>query len=180
MEEDTRNLVDEFKGMSNEQVFDELNKNRNELEVAVENVEHDFNVGTIVRSANSFNVSKVHIIGKKKYNRRGAMCTDKYLEILHWESPEDFLHDQRERSRELVAIENNTKRVLPLSQKEFKDNTTLVFGSEGNGLTREMIDSADDVREIESFGSTRSVNVGVAAGIAMYEWTRQNVLSKNK
>ena len=176
--EDTRNLVDEYKGMSNEQVFDELNKKRNSLEVAIENVEHDFNVGTIVRSANSFNVSKVHIIGKKKYNRRGAMCTDKYLEILHWESLEDFLHDQRERNRELVAIENNTKRVLPLSQKEFKDNTTLVFGSEGNGLTREMIDFADDVREIESFGSTRSVNVGVAAGIAMYEWVRQRVLNR--
>ena len=176
--EDTRNLVDEYKGMSNEQVFDELNKKRNNLEVAIENVEHDFNVGTIVRSANSFNVSKVHIIGKKKYNRRGAMCTDKYLEILHWESLEDFLHDQRARSRELVAIENNTERVLPLSQKEFKDNTTLIFGSEGNGLTREMIGFVDDVREIESFGSTRSVNVGVAAGIAMYEWARQRVLSR--
>lgn len=176
--EDTRNLVDEYKGMSNEQVFDELNKKRNSLEVAIENVEHDFNVGTIVRSANSFNVSKVHIIGKKKYNRRGAMCTDKYLEILHWESLEDFLHDQRRRNRELVAIENNTERVLPLSQKEFKDNTTLVFGSEGNGLTREMIDFVDDVREIESFGSTRSVNVGVAAGIAMYEWVRQRVLNR--
>lgn len=176
MEEDTRNLVDEFKGMSNEQVFDELDKKRSELEVAIENVEHDFNVGTIVRSANSFNVKKVHIIGKKKYNRRGAMCTDKYLKIEHWENLEDFLRDQRERGRELVAIENNTERVLPLSKKQFKLETTLVFGSEGNGLTKEMIDGADDVREIESFGSTRSVNVGVAAGIAMYEWTRQNIL----
>ena len=178
--EDTRNLIDKYKGMSNEQVFDELNKKRNSLEVAIENVEHDFNIGTIVRSANSFNVSKVHIIGRKKYNRRGAMCTDKYLEIIHWEKLEDFLKDQRRRGRELVGIENNTERVLPLSNKKFKNETTLIFGSEGNGLTKEMIDGCDDIREIESFGSTRSVNVGVAAGIAMYEWARQNVLSKNK
>lgn len=174
--EDTRNLIDEFKGMENEQIFDELNKKRNTLEVAIENVEHDFNVGTIVRSANSFNVAKVHVIGKKKYNRRGAMCTDKYLEIVHWNDLSDFVKDQKERGREMVAIENNTERALPLSKKKFEKATTLIFGSEGNGLTKELIDEAQDVREIESFGSTRSVNVGVAAGIAMYEWARQNVL----
>lgn len=174
--EDTRNLVDEYKGLTNEQVFDELNKKRNELEVAIENVEHDFNVGTIVRSANSFNARRVHIIGRKKYNRRGAMCTDKYLEIVHWKRVEDFLADQKERGREVVAIENNVERMQPLAKKNFGEKTTLVFGSEGNGLSKEMIDGCDDVREIESFGSTRSVNVGVAAGIAMYEWARQNVL----
>ena len=177
MEEDTRNLVDEYKGMANEAVYEALNAKRNALEVAIENVEHDFNIGTIVRSANSFNVSKVHIIGKKKYNRRGAMCTDKYLEIVHWENAGDFANDQVSRGRELVAIENNTDRVGPLSEKKFADKTTLVFGSEGNGISQELLEKCDDVREIESFGSTRSVNVGVAAGIAMYEWTRQRVLS---
>ena len=87
--EDARNLIDEYKGLTNEQVFAALDKKRTPLEIAIENVEHDFNIGTIVRSANSFNVSKVHIIGKKKYNRRGAMCTDKYLEIIHHASIED-------------------------------------------------------------------------------------------
>ena len=174
--EDTRNLVDEYKGMSNEEVFDALSKKRNSLEVAIENVEHDFNIGTVVRNANSFNVSKVHIIGKKKYNRRGAMCTDKYLEICHHETIEDFLKSQE--GRELVAIENNTPRALPLHEKSFKDNTTLIMGSEGNGISAELLEKADDVRYIESFGSTRSVNVGVAAGIAMYEWVRQRVFEK--
>ena len=178
--DDTRNLVDEYKGMTNEQVFDELNKKRNELEVAIENVSHDFNVGTIVRSANSFNASKVHIIGKKKYNRRGAMCTDKYLEIIHWESYEDFMRDQRERRREVVAIENNTPRATCLGKKKFVAKTTLVFGSESNGITLELLEMADDVRVIESFGSTRSVNVGVAGGIAMYEWARQCVIEKSR
>lgn len=173
---DTRNLQDEYKGLANEQVFDELDKKRNALEVAIENVEHDFNAGTIVRSANNFNVAKVHIVGRRKYNRRGAMCTDKYLEVVYWGSVEEFLADQRMRGREVVAIENHTERALPLGKKVFEPKTTLMFGSEGSGLSEMAIRNADDVREIESFGSTRSVNVGVAAGIAMYEWARQCVL----
>ena len=175
--EDTRNLIDEYKGLSNEAVFAALSKKRTSLEVAIENVEHDFNIGTIVRSANSFNVAKVHIIGKKKYNRRGAMCTDKYLEIVHHATIEDFLATQE--GRELVAIENNTTRAKELHTKRFSGNTTLIFGSENNGITPELLEKTHDVRYIESFGSTRSVNVGVAAGIAMYEWTRQNIFSTN-
>ena len=171
--EDTRNLIDEYKGKTNEQVFDELSKKRQNLEIAIENVEHDFNIGSIVRTANSFNVAKVHIIGKKKYNRRGAMCTDKYIEIVHHASIEDFLRSQE--GRELVAIENNTERAKPLNEKEFTKKTTLIFGSENNGITMELLEKADDVRYIESFGSTRSVNVGVAAGIAMYEYARSIV-----
>ena len=171
--EDTRNLIDEYKGLENEQVFSALEKSRTPLEIAIENVEHDFNIGSIVRTANSFNVSIVHIIGKKKYNRRGAMCTDKYLKIVHHATIEDFLKTQE--NRELVAIENNTPRAKPLNDKKFEQNTTLIFGSENNGITKELLDKADDVRFIESFGSTRSVNVGVAAGIAMYEYVRQIV-----
>lgn len=174
--EDTRNLVDEYKGLPNEQVFDALEEKRSPLEIAIENVEHDFNIGSIVRTANSFNIQTVHIIGKKKYNRRGAMCTDKYLKIVHHPSLEDFLATQN--GRELVAIENNTPRAKALNDKKFVQDTTLIFGSENNGLTPELLAAATDVRFIESFGSTRSVNVGVAAGIAMYEYTRQILLEK--
>ena len=173
--EDTRNLIDEYKGLANEQVFDALSKKRTGLEIAIENVEHDFNIGSIVRTANSFNVSKVHIIGRKKYNRGGAMCTDKYLEIIHHATPEDFLKTQA--GRELVAIENNTPRARELHSKKFAKNTTLIFGSENSGITPDLLEKATDVRYIESFGSTRSVNVGAAAAIAMYEWTRQNILN---
>ncbi|MBQ6605846.1 TrmH family RNA methyltransferase [Candidatus Saccharibacteria bacterium] len=173
--EDRRNLVDEYKGMTNEQVFEALEQKRSELEIAIENVSHDFNVGTIVRSANSFNARAVHIIGKKKYNRRGAMCTDKYLKIFYWGDYKDFVQDQRERGREIVAIENNVPEATGLLDKKFVQKTTLVFGSEGEGISKELLGEADDVRLIESFGSTRSVNVGVAAGIAMYEWVRQCV-----
>ena len=172
--EDSRNLIDKFKGLENEQVKAELDKSRIPLEVAIENVEHDFNIGSIVRTANSFNVAKVHIIGKKKYNRRGAMCTDKYLEIIHHSTVADFLKTQA--GRELIAIENNTKEAKPLHVKQFTPDTTLIFGSENNGITPELLNQAHEIRYIESFGSTRSVNVGVAAGIAMYEYTRQVIL----
>ena len=169
--EDTRNLVDRFKGQSNEQIFDTLDKTRIPLEIAIENLEHDFNIGSIVRTANSFNVSKVHIIGKKKYNRRGAMCTDKYLAIIHHPSIEAFLETQK--NRELVAIENNTPHTNPLHDKKFIQSTTLIFGSENSGISTDLLKHVNDIRFIESFGSTRSVNVGAAAAIAMYEYTRQ-------
>ena len=102
------------------------------------------------------------------------MCTDKYLKIIHHETIESFLSTQD--NRELVAIENNTPRARALSSKKFIQDTTLIFGSENNGISEELLEKAKDVRYIESFGSTRSVNVGVAAGIAMYEYVRQNIL----
>lgn len=169
--DDPRNLIDEYKNLANEQIFDALEKKRTPLEIAIENVEHDFNIGSIVRTANSFNVKTVHIIGKKKYNRRGAMCTDKYLKIIHHPSIEDFLKTQE--NRELVAIENNTPRAKPLHEKRFNKDTTLIMGSENNGISEELLSHSADVRYIESFGSTRSVNVGAASAIAMYEYTRQ-------
>ena len=171
--EDTRNLIDEYKGMANEQVFEALEQSRNELEIAIENLTHDFNVGTIVRSANNFNAAAVHIIGRRKYNRRGAMCTDKYLKIVYWENVDDFINDQKKRKREVVALENNVDGAHGLLNKKFIRKTTLVFGSEGDGISRELLERVDDIRFIESFGSTRSINVGVAAGIGMYEWARQ-------
>ena len=200
--EDTRNLIDEYKGLKNEEVFDRLAKKRNSLEVAIENLEHDFNIGTVVRNANNFNVSRVSIIGRKKYNRRGAMCTDKYLEIRHYQTIFEFLKEQS--GRELVAIENNVpakvltqvygddngvkndrkgqlqsrSKIKSLMDKKFSEKTTLVFGSENEGISKELLQECDDIREIPNYGSTRSVNVGVASGIAMYEWVRQRVKSE--
>ncbi len=178
MEEDTRNLIDEFKGLTNEEVVERLDEKRSALEVAIYNVSHDFNAGTIVRNANNFNVSCVHIVGRRKYNRRGAMCTDKYLTVKYWSDVQEFLSDQRARGREMVAIENNVankyaEKFGQIEDKKFVKNTTLIFGSESDGLPEEILDACDDIREISSYGSTRSVNVGVASGVAMYEWAKQ-------
>ncbi len=171
--EDTRNLVDRFKGLENEVVVAELDKSRTSIEIAIENLSHDFNIGTIVRNANAFNVSKVHIIGKRKYNRRGAMVTDKYLHIDHFENSEAFARDAKERGMRIVAIENNRPESRALQTVVAQPNSILVFGSESDGLTQELLDLADEVFYIEQLGSTRSINVGCASAVALYEYTRR-------
>lgn len=172
---DTRNVLDKYRYWTNDAIKADLNMSRVSLHVAIENWQHDFNIGTIVRNANAFNVETVHIIGKKHYNRRGAMVTDKYLNIIHHESVEQFVQQMNEENRHIIAID-----ILPgaknLSDTKLPAKTVLVFGGEGPGLSKEMQKAAEKTVMIEQFGSTRSVNVGVASGIAMYAWMQQNVL----
>ena len=173
MENDTRNLVDKFKGMPNEEIVAELDKSRIPLEIAIENLAHDFNIGTIVRNANAFNVSRVHIIGKRKYNRRGAMVADKYLHIDHFATVEEFIADAHARGMLVVAVDNNRPESKPLASTELKMNSIFVFGSESDGISQELLDAADQAFYIEQLGSTRSINVGCASAIAMYEAVRR-------
>ena len=179
MENDTRNLIDKFKGMPNEAIIAELDKTRIPIEIAIENLAHDFNIGTIVRNANAFNVSRVHIIGKRKYNRRGAMVTDKYLHIDHFATVSEFIEDAHERGMTVVAVDNNRPESKPLAKVKLKMNSIFVFGSESDGISQELLDAADQAFYIEQLGSTRSINVGCASAIAMYEAVRQLGLLPN-
>lgn len=175
---DTRNLVDKYKGQTNEAIIEDLDKTRIPLEIAIENLSHDFNIGTIVRNANAFNVSKVHIIGKRKYNRRGAMVTDKYLHIAHWPTAKEFIENAKQRNQKLISIENNRPNSKPLQQADFQKDTILIFGSESDGVSSELLDASISIYFIEQLGSTRSINVGCASSIALYEFCRQlNLLS---
>ena len=173
MENDTRNLVDKYKGLPNEEIIADLDKSRLPLEIAIENLAHDFNIGTIVRNANAFNVARVHIIGKRKYNRRGAMVTDKYLHIDHFATVDEFVADARARNMKLVAIDNNRPESRPLQGAEISPNSILIFGSESDGISQELLDAADQAFDIEQLGSTRSINVGCASAVAMYEAVRR-------
>jgi tRNA G18 (ribose-2'-O)-methylase SpoU len=159
--------------MPNEEIVAELDKSRIPLEIAIENLAHDFNIGTIVRNANAFNVSRVHIIGKRKYNRRGAMVTDKYLHIDHFATVEEFIADAHARGMLVVAVDNNRPESKPLASTELKMNSIFVFGSESDGISQELLDAADQAFYIEQLGSTRSINVGCASAIAMYEAVRR-------
>lgn len=170
---DTRNLMDEYKGLPNEEVLSRLDQKRTSLEIAIENLSHDFNIGTIVRNANAFNVAKVHILGKRKYNRRGAMVTDKYLHMNHFENVEDFVADAHARGKIVVAIDNNRPESKPLQGAKLQPNSILVFGSESDGISQELLDLADCCYYIEQLGSTRSINVGCASAVALYEFTRR-------
>ena len=173
---DRRNVIDKYRYWSNEAIKSDLNNSRVSLHVAIENWQHDFNIGTIVRAANAFNVETVHIIGKRHWNKRGAMVTDRYLNIKHHNSVQEFVDEMRLNSRTITAVDI-LPGAKPISECKLAEKTVLVFGGEGPGLSKEMQQSASQIVMIEQFGSTRSVNVGVAAGIAMYIWVQQNVLT---
>lgn len=172
-EGDRRNVEDKYRYWTVEAIKEDLDKTRIDLHVAIENWQHDMNIGTIVRNANAFNVSAVHIIGKRHWNRRGAMVTDRYLDIYHHESVEDFV--EAVAGRRIIAIDN-LEGAKPLSKVTLPEKAVLVFGGEGPGLSKEMQQAAEMMVMIEQLGSTRSVNVGVASGILMYAWLRRYVL----
>jgi len=174
-EEDTRNVTDEFKGRSLDEIVTELDKRGVELEIAIENTLRDFNMGTIIRSANAFGVRHVHIVGRRQWNKRGAMMTDKYLHVHYYESVEAFVEVMRGAKKQLYAIDN-TEASVPLSKITLPSNLVMIFGQEGPGISPELAAHADKIVAIEQLGSTRSLNVGVAAGIAMYGWLRQHSL----
>jgi tRNA G18 (ribose-2'-O)-methylase SpoU len=170
---DRRNVEDRYRYWTVEAIKADLDKTRIGLHVAIENWQHDLNIGTIVRNANAFNVAAVHVIGKRHWNRRGAMVTDRYLNVFHHPDVASFVEAMND--RRIIAVDN-LPGAVPLSQAKFPEKAVLVFGGEGPGLSKEMQEAASEMVMIEQFGSTRSVNVGVAAGIVMYEWLRQHTL----
>lgn len=168
---DRRNVEDKYRYWTIEAIKADLDTSRIDLHVAIENWQHDLNIGAIVRTANAFNVAAVHVIGKRHWNRRGAMVTDRYLHIIHHKTVADFVEAMSEKV--IVAVDNFPEAVS-LSQAVLPKNAVLVFGGEGPGLSKEMRQAAAVMVKIEQMGSTRSVNVGVAAGIVMYEWLRRH------
>ena len=170
---DPRNLIDNFKGLPVEVIKSRLAAAAFPLHIAIENYQHDYNIGTIVRSANAFNVASVHIVGKRHWNRRGAMATEKYLTVHQHPTIEEFATWAQAQQLPIVGIDNVAGSV-PLHQADLPASAMLVFGQEGPGLSLEMQALCQHIVAIEQFGSTRSINVGVAAGIILYEWVRRN------
>ncbi len=170
---DSRNVVDRYKGVPMEQIINDLDAHGSMLEIAIDNVARDFNMGTIVRSANAFGVRHVHVIGRRQWNKRGAMMTDKYLHVRYYAAADDFMHAIA--GKELIAVDN-VDGSQPLSCTKLPKNAVLLFGAERSGIRQELLQHAVRTIAIEQFGSTRSLNVGVAAGIAMYAWVQQHRL----
>lgn len=168
---DRRNVIDKYRYWSVEAIKADLDKSRQPVEIAIENWQHDFNIGTIVRNANACNVRAVHIIGRKHWNKRGAMVTDVYMNIFYHESVDDFI---RAVSDKVVIAIDNKPGSIELGKSDLPRDAVLVFGGEGPGLSTEMIAASREMVMIPQFGSTRSFNVGVASGIVLYEWLRRN------
>jgi tRNA G18 (ribose-2'-O)-methylase SpoU len=170
---DRRNVVDKYRYWTNDAIVADLDSRRHGFHVAIENWQHDFNIGTVVRNANAFLAAEVHIVGKRRWNRRGAMVTDRYQHVRHHPTVAEFAAWVAQHGLPMVGID-----ILPgslsLEDAELPAACVLVFGQEGPGLSPEMQRSCAVVYSIAQFGSTRSINAGVASGIAMHTWIRQH------
>ncbi|WP_090591754.1 TrmH family RNA methyltransferase [Auraticoccus monumenti] len=169
-EGDRRNVVDRYRYWRLEAVVADLDRTRAPLHVAIENWEHDFNIGSVVRTANAFNVGGVHVVGRRRWNRRGAMVTDRYLHLHHHVGAEDLRRWADGSGHTLVGVDNLPGSV-PLETEALPERCCLVLGSEGPGLSEEVLAVCERLVAITQYGSTRSLNAGAAAAIAMYAWS---------
>ncbi|QYB02890.1 RNA methyltransferase [Rhodococcus sp. USK10] len=170
---DRRNVVDAYRYWTREAIVADIDSRRHPLHVAIENFGHDANIGTVVRTANAFAAAAVHIVGRRRWNRRGAMVTDRYQHVLHHPDVDGLVDFARERGLTIVAVDN-TPGSVPLETANLPRDCVLLFGQEGPGVTDQAKEVAAMTVSIAQFGSTRSINAGIAAGIAMHAWVRQH------
>lgn len=170
---DRRNVVDAYRYWRREAIVADLDLRRHRFEVAIENFGHDHNIGTVVRTANAFAAASVHIVGRRRWNRRGAMVTDRYQHLHHHDDVEALARHAHDHGLTIIAVDNVAGSV-PIETAALPRDALLLFGSESEGLTPEAKAAAAMTVSIAAFGSTRSINAGVAAGIAMHSWIRQH------
>lgn len=171
---DRRNVLDRYRYWRREAIIARLDTSRTALHVAIENLEHDANIGSVVRTANAFNVAAFHIVGRRRWNRRGAMVTDRYQHELHHPDAASLAAWARAQGLSIVAMDL-VPGAMPIEHTALPRYCLLVFGQEGPGLSEDLLAAADQVVGISQFGSTRSINVAAAAAIAMHTWVVQHV-----
>lgn len=171
---DRRNVEDRYRYWTHEAIVADLDEHRHDFHVAVENWGHDFNIGSVIRTANAMGAKAFHIVGKRRWNRRGAMVTDRYQHEFHHVDVADLAAWATTEGLPLVGIDN-IPGSKPIETYELPKRCVLVFGQEGPGLTAPMQEACVDVLHIEQFGSTRSINAGAAAAIAMHVWVLRHV-----
>jgi tRNA G18 (ribose-2'-O)-methylase SpoU len=172
-EGDRRNVVDRYRYWTMEAIVADLDRRRHDFHVAIENWQHDFNIGTIVRSANAFLAAEVHIVGNRRWNRRGAMVTDRYQHVRHHADVAELAAYLHERDVVLYGVDN-LPGSLHLETTTLPRRVCLLFGQEGPGLSEPAREACDATFSIAQFGSTRSINASAAAAIAMHSWIREH------
>lgn len=170
---DRRNVVDQYRYWTHEAIVADLDTRRHPFHVAIENWEHDRNIGSVVRTANAMNAAAFHIVGRRRWNRRGAMVTDRYQHEHHHPTAADLGSWARERDLPIIGIDN-VPGSLPLEGYVLPRACMLVFGQEGPGLSAALQEQCDVVLHITQFGSTRSINAAAAGAIAMHAWVQQH------
>ena len=172
-EGDRRNVVDRYRYWTLDAIVADLDDRRHDFHVAIENWKHDFNIGTIVRSANAFLAAEVHIVGRRRWNRRGAMVTDRYQHVRHHATLAAFAAWAGERALPVIGIDN-LAGASPIDTYALPERCALLFGQEGPGLSDAARELAVAVLAIRQFGSTRSINAAAASAVAMHEWVRRH------
>ena len=170
---DGRNVVDRYRYWTMEAIVADLDERRHPFHVAIENWQHDLNIGSIVRTANAFLAETVHIVGRKRWNKRGAMVTDRYQHVLHHETVDDLVAWAAVRELPIIAVDNVGDSV-DVTASPLPERCVLLFGQEGPGLTDAALAAAQATVHIRQYGSTRSINAAAAAAIVMHEWVRQH------
>ncbi len=170
---DRRNVVDRYRYWRNDAIVADLDSRRHPFHVAIENWQHDMNIGSVVRNANAFLATEVHIIGRRRWNKRGAMVTDRYQHIRYHASIDEFTAWARAADLPVIGVDI-LEGARPIDETTLPERCVLLFGQEGPGLSDEARAAVECVCSIPQFGSTRSINAGVASGIAMYEWVRRH------
>jgi tRNA G18 (ribose-2'-O)-methylase SpoU len=168
---DRRNVVDRYRYWRHDAVVADLDQRRHGFHVAIENWQHDFNIGTVVRNANAFLAAEVHIVGNRRWNRRGAMVTDRYQHLRHHPTIEDFVAWALAERLPVIGIDN-LPGSRPVEAVTLPRRCVLIFGQEGPGLSDPARAACSELLSIAQYGSTRSINAGVASGIAMHAWIR--------
>ena len=172
-EGDRRNVVDGYRYWRLDAIVADLDLRRHPFHVAIENFNHDFNIGSVVRTANAFLAKEVHVVGRRRWNRRGAMVTDRYQHIRHHIDADDLCEWSSAQGLPLIGIDNLPGSV-PIEKAQLPRECVLLFGQEGEGLSAGARANCSVVLSISQFGSTRSINAGAAAAIAMHTWIRQH------
>ncbi len=169
---DTRNVIDRYRYWRMDAIVADLDTHRHAFHVAIENWQHDMNIGSIVRSANAFLADTVHIIGRRRWNKRGAMVTDRYQHVVHHLDVESFTAWAAGEGIPIIAVDN-VGEAVPVDRADLPERCVLLFGQEGPGLSDEALAAASEHIEITQYGSTRSINASAAAAVVMYEWCRR-------
>jgi len=172
-EGDRRNVADRYRYWRHDAIVADLDTRRHAYHVAIENWQHDFNIGSVVRTANAFLAAEVHIVGRRRWNRRGAMVTDRYQHVRHHDSVQAFADWCGQADLPMLGVDN-LPGAVPIENASFPVACVLVFGQEGPGLTDDMRAACETTLSIAQFGSTRSINAGAAAAIAMHTWIRRH------
>lgn len=174
---DRRNVVDRYRYWTVEAIVADLDLVRHPFHVAIENLEHDFNIGSVVRTANAFNAASVRVVGRRRWNRRGAMVTDRYLHVGHHDDAAGLAEWAASEGLPVIGVDNLPGSV-PLETFELPRACVLLFGQEGAGLSEAARAACTATVSVAQFGSTRSINVGAAAAVAMHAWIRRHVFDQ--